>query len=508
MAEPVLELDDIQGHVLFGFGGGFHRLLGLRFRPECIATARQNLPDFISQVATARLSQKWRLRRREAALAKNPRPKNNEPMIAMAFSAAGLEFFGAENRPKEALFNQPVSDIARELLDDFDLKTGLPVGWKFGDREESTPHILLIIGSDSKNSLTQWEADFRLKLEACTDIIYEDDGVRLPGDKEHFGFLDGVSQPAVRGLLEDGSFISHRAYATEHFLADRFAKPGRPLVWPGQFLFGYQTQRVDSLGPGPAMQPELRNGSLLVFRRLRQDVAKFQAEMAALAVRFTEAGIPVDAETAAAWCVGRWPDGTPLTLSPDRPDQSISGDRTRLNGFLFERRLDQTELVGFDGQAEIFPGAASDSNAYNCPFFAHIRKVNPRDQTVDQGTSGVTSRAQMLRRGVPYGPRWTGKEDEEDRGLLFLAYMTSVNEQFMRLSRLWANNRFAPPPGDGIDPIIGAFRHECKDLRPLTRRTGPGVKVPGKVEGRWVHATGSGVFFAPGIRMLHAIVAG
>ena len=508
MAEPVLELDDIQGHVLFGFGGGFHRLLGLRVRPECIETGRQILPGFIGQVATARLSLEWRLRRREAALAEQPRPANNTPMMAMAFSAAGLEFFGAANRPEEALFNAPASDIAGELLDDFDSATGLPAGWKFGDCEESTPHVLLVIASDSKSALRQWEEDFRSKLEVCADIIYEDDGARLPGDKEHFGFRDGVSQPAVRGLLEDGSFISHRAYTTAHPFRDRFAKPGRPLVWPGQFLFGYQTQRVDSPSPGPVMQPELRNGSLLVFRRLRQDVAKFQAEMAALAARFTASGLSVDAATTAAWCVGRWPDGTPLTLSPHGPDQSISGDPTRLNGFLFERRLDQTDLVGLNGRAETFSGAASDPNAFTCPFFAHIRKVNPRDQTVDQGTPGVTSRAQMLRRGVPYGPRWPGAEDGGDRGLLFLAYMTSVEEQFMRLSRLWANNRNAPPPGDGIDPIIGAFKYEGQDVRPLTRRTGPGVAINTFVEGRWVHATGTGVFFAPGIKMLHAIVAG
>src|SRR3712207_8687327 len=56
-----------------------------------------------------------------------------------------------------------------------------------------------------------------------------------------------------------------------------------------------------------------------------------------------------------------------------------------------------TTLFRSEG-ANRFPGAAGDPKGLACPFFAHIRKVNPRDRPVDQGS--VTLRSQMLRRGI------------------------------------------------------------------------------------------------------------
>ncbi len=58
-----------------------------------------------------------------------------------------------------------------------------------------------------------------------------------------------------------------------------FASPGEPLVWPGEFVFGYPSGNRNSPGgpvPPAALSPTwLKNGSLLVFRRLRQDVGGF-----------------------------------------------------------------------------------------------------------------------------------------------------------------------------------------------------------------------------------------
>jgi hypothetical protein len=69
--------------------------------------------------------------------------------------------------------------------------------------------------------------------------------------------------------------------APDSALALSYATPGRPLVWPGQFVFGanhpFQDEN-DSLKPRPTLDPDpawLRNDSFLVIRRLRQDVAAF-----------------------------------------------------------------------------------------------------------------------------------------------------------------------------------------------------------------------------------------
>ena len=177
-------------------------------------------------------------------------------------------------------------------------------------------------------------------------------------------------------------------------------------------------------------------------------------------------GLTITEDVAAAWCVGRWPDGTPLTLSPAGPDPAISGDRVRRNGFSYVRPLPAATLHDREGLAIGFPGANADPSGFTCPFFAHVRKVNPRDHPVDLGSSGITLRSQMLRRGIPYGPRWPGAEDGADRGLLFMAYQTSIGSQFHRLMSLWVNNPSAPL-GDGVDAVLAA---PSEAGRPLRRR--------------------------------------
>src|SRR5688500_19735811 len=68
---------------------------------------------------------------------------------------------------------------------------------------------------------------------------------------EHFGFKDGVSQPAVRGRASSAptDFITPRYIdpARDPQRALLFAKPGQPLVSPGQFLLGEQRQHTEDL---------------------------------------------------------------------------------------------------------------------------------------------------------------------------------------------------------------------------------------------------------------------
>jgi hypothetical protein len=63
----------------------------------------------------------------------------------------------------------------------------------------------------------------------------------------------------------------------------------------------------------------------------------------------------------------------------------------------------------------------------------------------------------MLRRGIPFGPLYeAGKNEQSERGLLFLAYMTSIERQFARLNRIWINNPGAPEIYDeGFDMLVG-----------------------------------------------------
>ena len=127
---------------------------------------------------------------------------------------------------------------------------------EIGGTPESTPDIFCIIAGDRASDV-QAKVD-ALKAAAehvhsgdgagpALELLYEERGEDLPGDlsgHEHFGFKDGISQPGVRGRLPDPphDLITPRLIDPQDPLASFFGKPGQPLVWPGQFLFGYVRQ--------------------------------------------------------------------------------------------------------------------------------------------------------------------------------------------------------------------------------------------------------------------------
>ncbi|MDB5576650.1 MAG: peroxidase [Bradyrhizobium sp.] len=505
MQEPDLQVDDIQGHVLVGFGGGFQALIGLRLHAGTLGQARQLLLDLAPRITPGRASVEARGLRRAFKLALGPTPDPADIGLTISFSHPGLQLLGNFEGPEDVYFRGGAASAASALKDDVD-DHGNPVGWSVGGTDDTTPHVFIVLAGMDQASVSASAADLVAAFAPVADIVFNHDGSRLPGECEHFGFVDGISQPGPRGMV-DGVPLIERSLPAGDPEHEFFARPGQPLIWPGQYVFGYPTQQVDSADAGLTAGegvPLLRNGSILVFRKLQQHVQAFRTAVAQLAADFTAAGVPVDAAKAAAWCVGRWPDGTPVSLSPAREDRAISGSTVLRNGFLYQSPCPANALT-IAGAPVAFPGASDDASGYACPFFSHIRKVNPRDMPVDQGGSGITLRSQMLRRGVPYGPAWTEDTDATDRGLMFLSYQTSIENQFHRLMTFWVNSGFAPPPTpQGIDPLIGA----PGTGRLLTRRPPDNHNYRATLPGRFVTTTGAGYFFTPGIAAYRAIVQG
>ncbi|MBB2708417.1 Dyp-type peroxidase (plasmid) [Rhizobium sophoriradicis] len=506
--EPVLDIDDIQGHILVGFRGKYQRILGLKFAAHHVEDVRQALLPWVDRVTSTARALDYRTMAKVQKAVGAAAAESQTVLLAIAVTAPGLTVFGAGDTLEDPDFLAGAGKSAVTLGDLVDQDSGIPVGWRFGDVTERTPELIIVFGGDLESAVSAESERFLRDLDGRAVTVVDEWGRRIPGEKEHFGFVDGLSQPAPRGLLPDGTPFVHRTLHEADPATAAYARPGRPLVWPGQYVFGYSSELADNLEPGPISgggRSFLKNGSLLVLRRLRQDVAGFLNGMVRLAEDMRAKGVQVSAETVAAWCVGRWPDGSPLTLAPSKPDATIAADEYLANGFLFALDIPATTLGMPDGTTQHFPGAPGDQEGYSCPYFAHIRKVNPRDDPVDFGGSGITRQAQMIRRGIPYGSEWTGENDDTDRGLLFMSYQTSIANQFHRLVKRWANDAFAPLRTSGIDPVIGV---SISPGRPLVRTFPNRGQVRTLLDGNWVRATGAVYAFAPGIAELRKLIAG
>ena len=514
----MLAVDEIQGNIVPGFGSFVQTLLGIRF--EDADSARRWLSDVVPAISTLRQVNDARNVRRRAARSGKPRPAS-PVWTNLAVSVEGLKLLGLPtDRIRDKAFRLGLYGPASRALGDprDPAHEGHVSRWVVGGSAATVPHVLVIVAADDARSV-----DGRVReLKGHANVVYEERGEVLvdgPNDvgREHFGFRDGISTIAPRGRLsrKRRHFLSRRYVDPEEERALDFAKPGQPLVWPGQFVFGYPRQRdaEPASKPGPEADGGylwMADGSFLVFRRLRQDVPEFRAFLAEEAARIDG----LDPDRLAAMLVGRWPNGTALAVDPDQPEEAPMADRLRVNHFAYGNdatpiRVCADPFVATEESAREpdelreVQGAPADLSGDRCPTFAHVRKVNPRDRVTDQGGPAITLRSQMLRRGITFGSRYESPDDGE-RGLLFLAYQTSIEEQFELLSRKWTNRPNAPEPSSGHDLLVG--QEQGRRTATLTSPGGGTVEI--STERAWVVPTGGGYFFSPSVSVLKAIASG
>ncbi|HEY0124438.1 MAG TPA: Dyp-type peroxidase [Rhizobium sp.] len=280
---------------------------------------------------------------------------------------------------------------------------------------------MLLIGGDSeaeaKHVATSWIT--RLKAAGAT-VLIDQPGTAIKRKVsgqfegvEHFGYVDGRSQPLILGEDVEREPRAH----------------WDPAFSPSQFLV-----------KDPGDDRPTSFGSFFVFRKLEQDVKSFKAREKQLAAALGLTG-PFE-ERAGALMVGRFEDGSPVVLDP------LPTDMPPLNDFNYR----------------------SDEQGSRCPFVAHIRKTNPRGESpfhiaknFGVGTTVHDERGHiMVRRGITYGKRTYDEttndftdQPSKDVGLLFMAYMSSIENQFEFTQATWANNANFVTTGVGVDPVIG-----------------------------------------------------
>ena len=519
--EPILDTYDIQGNSLGGFNKD-HEML-IFFKMTQVAAAKKWLRSIEPFIATAAeviaFNQLFKTTRR--------RRHGEEGTVRSTFINIGFTFEGLKkltpdaDQFTDAAFKEGLHNRSASLGDPTDPKAaGHQSQWVIGVAH-NVPDGVLIVASDDPSHLATTVKELEKNFGPGLKVMVKQRGETLPGalaGHEHFGFKDGISQPGIRGRLPQSphEFLTKREDPED----PNKGKPGQDLIHAGEFIFGYPTQigQPDpdreglnlNLGEtaiaGPAWA---KNGSYLVFRRLRQDVKGFHAfvkSAAAVLSQSNPAFAGMTKEKFGAKLVGRWASGAPIVNNPDRDNPN---DANELN-FEFEDE---------------------DAQGLRCPFAGHIRKTYPRD--TERGSfvnESATQTHRLLRRGIPFGKPMSsgcpvslkrlrslfsdwmaslagtdtmGGNKMSDRGLLFLAYQTSIERQFEFVTNFWVNNPDFSDSGNGHDPILGQSQDPTtRDRSIVLQAENPANNATVKLPKDWVIPTGGGYFFTPSIQGL------
>ena len=499
--EPVLNVRNIQGNVLVGFNTGFQTFLFLAINRA--AAARRWLrmtSEAIASVETLLSHRGASDRRNSGAL---------PVWTNIAFSFSGLtKLTDDAGGFTDVAFREGLHHRSWLLGDPTGRKDdGFCRNWVTGG-PRNMPDIFLIVASDGRDELKTRVAQIEAGLAPGLRVLFKDHGARLAGAHgacEHFGFRDPISQPVIRGRLsgDPGDFLTPRAGSAK----PHQAQPGQNLIWPGEFVFGYPQQNPrDLVRPGTIAKAGpawCADGSFLVFRRLRQDVALFRSylERTAAALRDgTPALRTMTAEKLAAKFLGRWRSGTPIMHAPDSDDPKVARDPAALIDFNYVEPKRPRVKRGTRARAR-----GGDVDGLICPHAAHIRKAYPRDHATSLDTAASMETHRLLRRGLPFGPPFPAKGE---RGLLFLAYQTSIERQFEFVTRAWLNKPHLRDDGDGHDPVAGQRSYGVNGDRsrsftlPFRNRDGSIERLELDLPTDWVTPTGGGYFFVSSVSAL------
>ena len=361
-----------------------------------------------------------------------------------------------------------------------------------GHREEQNPtpltvHALLLLYDRDEASAEAWAAQVEAALAPHKIGIVH----RLPLDlrvdpagiaREHFGFADGMSQP----IPFDDAVVP----------PTRNPKHGIPL---GDILLGF-TNSHNEIAASPIAPPLEKcpdtglkphaladgfldlglDGSYMVVRELKQDVAKFwnslDSDAAHVRMRDPQNSGHVTAEWLAERAVGRDRDGALLCPT----GTLMIGD----NDFGFFDR---------------------DPHGHGCPVGSHVRRANPRDGLAPDASQKeillqAANNHRMLRRGRKYGttiadPR---KDDGVDRGLLFICLNTDIGRQFEFVQQTWLLNRNFATLYDETDPLLGPKGTMTVRDGALRRRLDVDT---------YIHMVGGDYFFLPSMAALTYLAA-
>jgi Dyp-type peroxidase family len=369
-------------------------------------------------------------------------------------SAAGYRYLFGENGADSFTDESFKNGMGQATLNDPPSEL-----WEKGLQQ---PHFMLLLADTAEDKVRALVVEMQKSIMFFTKLASVEKGHAVFNNMgagiEHFGYVDGISQPL---FFEDEW--------------DRF-KADNQIAADTDIKFDPRAESELVLIQDPFINDEKALGSYFVFRKLEQNVKGFKQAEQALANQLGLVG--EDSERAGAMLVGRFEDGSPVEVS---------------------------ETDGLPNNAVFNNFDYTSGDASRCPFHSHIRKTNPRSDL----PPGDAAAKRMARRGIPFGQRNDDPDDgridnkpDGGVGLLFMSYQASIIGQFEFIQKMWANNPTFPSfdngNPDGLDLIIGQGGSNypvvwnSPAFRPATF-------------GQFVHMKGGEYFFAPSIRFLKEI---
>lgn len=443
---------DIQGNIVRGYASRAHAAYVFT-RIENPDLARRLIRRLVPRIATER---DW-----------TARPASR---LNVAFTHAGLERLDAPLDGFEPFPEFRAGMYARARTALGDLGPNDPDSWDVELTDRA--HVLFTLYGRDEDTRDREETLLRGELPAGgMDVVHIQRADSLPDAREHFGFKDGFSQPALAGASQDRR--SNRGEGAQRPAWRRLLGDEWRTVRLGEFVLGHTDE--DGVVPG-RRQPLLMNGTFMVWRKLAQHVDAFEEWIGA------QAGPdPADRDLLKARLVGRWPDGASLIRRPPRPYQGPVGDP--------ERSTERPDINDF------LYGA--DPAGLRCPLGAHVRRVYPRDALGYR--TERTRRNRIIRRGLPY------TDQDGERGLVFVCFNASIARQFEQIQGNWLMGGDAFGLGAERDFLTGGLDREGD----VTRMTIQGDRRDPPVfltrDRQFVTVRGGYYLFVPGIRALRSL---
>lgn len=338
------------------------------------------------------------------------------------------------------------------------------------------------------------------------------------GDKEHFGYSDGISGTFFRDCGEDPMLVIGGGKPTGK---DPRTLAGWEPLEPGEFILGHPDESgAYPEAPGPPLFS--KNGTFLVYRKLHQNVASFHSYLEDEGRRF-----PGGKEALAAKFTGRWRNGAPLVSFPTEVEaNAFVGEAMALQQRVWAKTAtpqEQARLAELKLQFVAFD-YVDDIEGARCPFGSHTRRMNPRSalQFDQKGAFGnpafdtpgaLTNRRRLLRRGLPYGQVEEHPTDDGDHGVVLMLLNADLSRQFEFVQQQWVNFGNDFKLANDKDPILGnhGTNRNCRAQGRMVIEGDTKTNTPPYFCGNMptlVETRGGDYFFVPSLTCLRMIGLG